>query len=100
MGSNHRSTDRMLELKAEFRTGCELVDSRCWLCGFFIDYSIPPQESWKDDAFQLDHYFPVSTHPHLQEDPGNFRPAHASCNRARGNGAPMPALGILSEQWL
>ncbi|OOB90771.1 hypothetical protein B0T42_10020 [Rathayibacter sp. VKM Ac-2630] len=89
----------MLELKAEFRSACEEEDARCWMCGLEIDYSIPPELSWKDPAFQLDHFFPVSKYPELQEDPGNFRASHARCNRDRGDGPPRPPLGVLSESF-
>lgn len=54
----------------------------CWLCGQRIDYSARP---FTDDAFEADHVFPVSTHPHLALDPGNLRASHMRCNRARGN---------------
>ena len=75
---------------------CEAMDARCWLCGAPIDYLLRDA----DDAFELDHYYPVSTHPQLCEDPGNFRPSHRSCNRARGNRPPRASLGTTSREWL
>lgn len=70
----------------------------CHLCGQPIDYTLP----WDDQmAYQPDHYYPVSTHPHLAEDPGNYRSSHARCNKARGD-TPMTAilgLGITANDW-
>lgn len=82
-------------LRKAFREACEAEDRPCWIDGMAIAYGIPDQ----DDSFQLDHYFPVSTHPELQEDPANFRASHARCNRQRGDRAPIPALGSLSRSW-
>ncbi|MFS0086436.1 HNH endonuclease, partial [Corynebacterium striatum] len=47
----------------------------------------------------LDHYYPRSTHPELTDDPANFRAAHSNCNRSRGKGTAVYALGQQSEQW-
>lgn len=56
---------------------------------------------WGNDGrFQEDHFWPVSTHPHLQEDPENKRRSHAGGNRGRGNGAPIVDLGIPSREWV
>jgi HNH endonuclease len=82
-------------LRVAFRAECEAEDRPCWMCGQPIAYGIPDQ----DDSFQLDHYFTVSAHPELQEDPANFRASHARCNRQRGDGAPAPTLGSLSRSW-
>lgn len=72
----------------------------CWICGQPIDYEAAPDDYSNDDRFELDHYYPVSTHPHLQEDPANFRPAHAGCNRTRGNSSNISSLaGTLSRDW-
>ncbi|MEV0947239.1 hypothetical protein [Rhodococcus sp. NPDC049939] len=51
------------------------------------------------DCFELDHFYPVSTHPHLIDDEAGFRPSHKACNAATGNAAVSPMLGSLSEQW-
>ncbi|MEV4735545.1 MULTISPECIES: hypothetical protein [unclassified Microbacterium] len=88
---------RFRRLKGEFRTECERDDEPCWLCGQRIDYTVPDWST--DDSFSLDHYFPVSTHPHLQTDPAGFRAAHTDCNRRRSNRAPHPGLGRVSRSW-
>jgi 5-methylcytosine-specific restriction endonuclease McrA len=71
-------------LRTEFRLLCQAQDARCWLCGGAIDYLL--RDGY--DAFELDHYFPVSTHRQYEEDPANFRPSHRSCNRSRGTARP------------
>lgn len=89
------------ELRAEFRAQCVEEDAPCWLCGQRnIDYPAPFDDYSNDDRFQLDHYWPVSTHPELQADPANFRASHAGCNRERGNKPPRPGLGIPSQVWV
>lgn len=45
----------------------------CWICG-------------KDGATTVDHIVPVSLDPARCLDRSNVRPAHLSCNSARGNG--------------
>lgn len=93
------NTRRMHKLRDEYKPECAAEDLPCWLCGLPIDYEAPFDDYANDDRFQLDHFYPVSTHPELQEDPTNFRPSHAGCNRDRGNGAPTLGLGILSQQF-
>lgn len=73
-----------------------LARGNCWLCGQPIDYTLPHDD---DNAFTVEHIHPRSTHPHLVDDPGNCVPAHARCNKARGNKAYAPSLGSLSEDW-
>lgn len=92
-----RSTQR---LRQEFRATCAAANEPCWICGTAIDYAAPFNEWRNPDRFQLDHFYPVSTHPHLQEDPTNFRASHAGCNEARGNGTVTAGLGTLSRQWV
>lgn len=50
------------------------------------------------DSFELDHYQPVSTHPHLVYDPTNARPSHKKCNRARG-ATPISQGEWVSANW-
>ena len=69
----------------------------CWLCGQRIDYDADPGTT--ESSHELDHYYPVSTHPELQEDPANFRHAHRACNQQRGNKAPRAGLGTLAAAW-
>jgi 5-methylcytosine-specific restriction endonuclease McrA len=69
----------------------------CCRCSQPIDYSLTYPDP---DSFSVDHFpFPLSTHPHLAEDPANLRAAHLSCNQSAGAGAWVPDLGQPSEQW-
>lgn len=94
----NRGTRNMRTLKKTFRTDCEQAGEPCWLCGQPIDYTAPPEHP---DAHELDHLYPVSTHPELAEDPAGFRASHSSCNRSRGNAQPddLLALGAQSRAW-
>jgi hypothetical protein len=69
----------------------------CWICKKRIDYTVGPGTT--DSSHELDHYYPVSLYPDLQEDPANFRHAHRKCNRERGNGQPNADLGQLVPEW-
>gem|GEM_PF-4732906 len=70
----------------------------CWLCC----RPVLPGQRW-----DVDHAVPLSVAPELAYWPGNWRVAHASCNRSRGNRAPdqhRPAgnlvdPGTLSPRW-
>lgn len=85
------------KLRATFRAASAAEDAPCWMDGQPIAYD--EADGTTDDAFELDHYYPVSTHPHLEMDPANFRPSHRSCNRSRGNGTPQPPVDNLSRAW-
>ena len=98
-----RSTRRYRMLRANFRAACAAfvnpdgsIGAHCWLCGKPIDYALP---AGHPQAFNLDHAYPVSTHPELAEDPANFRPSDADCNLRRGDRAPFIELGTPSEDW-
>ena len=66
----------------------------CWLCSSPIDYSL----AWPHPySFTVDHVAPLSTHPHLAEDPSNLASAHLHCNAQRG--AKAVGLGQTSRQW-
>lgn len=93
---HHRSTRAYQKLRAWFRAECEASGAVCWLCNLPIDYAAGQYE---EDAFELDHFYPVSTHPEMVEDPENARPSHRRCNQVRGNGAPRPGLGATSVDW-
>lgn len=68
-------------LKDSFRKRCQELDARCWICDQAINY----QANWREPtSFEADHVQPVTTHPHLALLMSNLRPAHQSCNRARG----------------
>lgn len=92
-----RSSRRMRKLTEEFKAECREADAVCWLCLQLIDYDADP--TIDDYAFQLDHYFPWSTHKELREDPENFRASHRLCNITRGNELPRPGLGTTSRDW-
>lgn len=69
----------------------------CCRCGQTIDLTL----TWPDPAsFSVDHYpHPLSTHPHLAEDPSNLRAAHLKCNQSAGDqGAGVGAV-TTSESW-
>ena len=69
----------------------------CCRCSQPIDYTL----AWPHpDSFSVDHYpHPLSTHPHLAEDPGNVAAAHLRCNLGAGNREPKPDLGQVAGQW-
>lgn len=69
----------------------------CWICHKRIDYSCPPGTS--DMSHELDHFYPVSIYPELQEDPANFKHSHRICNLKRGNGQPKIGLGDVIARW-
>lgn len=82
--------------RTRFLAQCKADDAECHLCGQPIDYTA---EQGHPDAFELDHFYPVSERPDLIEDPANFRPSHGACNRRRGNRAAVYALGNTSRTW-
>lgn len=86
--------------RAEFRDKCRDNNRPCWICGQPIDYDARHDDYANDSRFQLDHRYPVSTHPEIQEDPANWEPSHAGCNRERSNRPPRPNLGTLSQAWV
>ena len=77
-----RSTRNFKKLRAQFRAQCESRKEPCFLCGQEIDYTI---QFPAHDAWTLEHFYPVSTHPELAEDPAGFRAAHFKCNLQRSN---------------
>ena len=86
-------------LRALVRASDEAAQLVCWLDGQTIDYTLTTgPECWEPD-----HYYPVSTHPHLQFDRANLKPSHQKCNRARGNTSPThlaaKSLGLFSREW-
>lgn len=100
MAGTRTNTRRQHKQRHEYRAECEATNAPCWLCGLPIDYTAAWDDWTNDDRFQEDHFWPVSTHPHLQDDPTNKRPSHAGCNRDRGNGAPVVDLGPPSREWV
>lgn len=96
-----RKTSRQfIKDRAAFRAKCAEENAACWICGMsHIDYTAAYNDYENGDRFELDHFYPVSTHPELQHDPSNFRPSAHDCNNERSNGAPRPGLGIPSQAW-
>lgn len=88
-------------LRASFRRECEQADAPCWICRQPIDYSITNgyAEKLNTEAWEPDHLYPRSTHPHLMMDRANLRASHLGCNRSRGNKMLDDDLGTPSRQW-
>lgn len=79
-----RSTRRFKKLAANQRAKRE----GCCYCLQPIDYTLPHNHSL---AFTVAHWLPVSTHPHLAEDPTNIRgSAHRGCNSTAGASVDQP----------
>lgn len=68
----------------------------CCRCGQPIDYNLDYPD---DGSFSVDHLKPLSTHPHLAEDPDNLDAAHLRCNKNAGNRGDRPGLGRPSREW-
>ncbi len=100
MADQRKTTRQFVIDRAAFRAECAETNAPCWLCGqHHIDYDAPHDDYSNGDRFELDHFYPVSTHPELQHDPANFRASAHDCNNARGNEPPRPGLGIPSQEW-
>jgi len=87
-----RATRRFIKLAAEVRA----KRRPCCLCGQPIDYTL---DRGHPQSFTVEHIQPISTHPHLAEDPSNMDAAHRSCNSSRGNGPRKTDLGVTSRDW-
>jgi len=68
----------------------------CALCGQPIDYTLASDDP---DAFTVDHRIPRSARPDLAWDPGNLQPAHARCNKRRGDRENRPEIGATTVRW-
>lgn len=88
-----RNGRRWIRLKAEVKAR----RGPCCRCGQTIDYTL----AWPDPrSFSVDHYpHPLSTHPHLAEDPRNLAGAHLDCNQSAGAKGQRPSIGATSEIW-
>lgn len=77
----------------------------CCRCGQPIDYGLPYRDpdtgTVNPDSKSVDHYpHPLSTHPHLAEDPANLAAAHLRCNTSAGTSTDDTTdLGTPSEEW-
>lgn len=82
---------------ARLKKNLRMARRPCCRCAQAIDYTL----QWPDpNSFSVDHYpHPLSTHPHLAEDPGNLDAAHLKCNQSAGDREPKPALGNAVGQW-
>ncbi|WP_084252693.1 HNH endonuclease [Devriesea agamarum] len=94
--SSDLGSRRYRKLRAEFFARCKAEDAPCWMCGQGIDYRLGARDP---EAFELDHYYPRSTHPELTLDPGNFRASHKRCNVSRGNRMFVNEVGETSREW-
>ena len=91
-----RGTKRWQKLRVNLYERDRRAGAPCWICGQPIDYRAP---SGTPDAWEPDHVLPVASRPDLAFDPGNIRPSHCSCNRARGKKANCNDLGTPSRAW-
>ncbi|MGW0035731.1 HNH endonuclease [Gordonia sp. NPDC003376] len=83
--------------RARFRALCAKAGVPCHLCGREIDYSLI--DGRDAEAFECDHFYPVSKRPELAYDAANFRASHMACNRSRGDAEVRQTLGVPSEDW-
>ena len=99
-----RKTAKYRGLADKFRSSCAGAGkgrgAKCWLCGNDISYVLKfPHPA----SFSVDHSIPAEERPDLFYDTGLWRPAHFSCNSARGGqGEDLfgpGALGDPSEVW-
>lgn len=103
MSEKRRATRKMRALTVEFFEDGKRLDgvgdpaADCWICKKRIDYNAAPGTT--EQSHELDHYYPVSLYPELQEDPAGFRHSHRKCNGERGNGQPKADLGELVPDW-
>lgn len=97
MSRHHLSTRRMKETRRAFKAECREANAPCWLCG---QADVDFETQGEDDSFELDHFYPVSTHPQFADDPANYKCSHRLCNIQRGNKSPDAGLGTTSEEWL
>lgn len=97
MSNGSIDTRAYRKLKTVFRAECAAADAPCWLCRMPIDYDL----EWPDnDAFELDHLYPRSTHPEHTLDPANFRASHKRCNGSRQNKMPAGRIGTFTRRWI
>lgn len=76
----------------------------CIRCGQPVNYALPyidPTTGRPDPhAKSVDHFpHPLSTHPHLAEDPANCRAAHLGCNWSAGASGEQRGVAETSEDW-
>lgn len=69
----------------------------CWLCNQAVDMTNPDPHD--DGAYEVDHVYPVSTHPELADDPDNLRDSHRGCNNERSTNMEAVNVGWNSMDW-
>lgn len=68
----------------------------CHLCQQPIDYTLTKEDP---EHFQLDHVKSRKRFPHLEHEPSNWAPSHASCNKRKSDNDADAGLGTTSENW-
>ena len=96
MGSDPRCTRKWRKLRDQLYRRDRAANAPCWICGQQIDYRA---EAGTPDAWEPDHVMPVAHHPEAALDPGNVRPSHCSCNRARGSAGAAGLIGKTTRDW-
>lgn len=96
MSQHHRYGSAFKARRKIFKEECRQANTPCWLCGHAdVDFDTVGE----DDSFELDHFYPTSTHAQFIADPANFRCSHRLCNMRRSNKAPSAGLGSTSQEW-
>lgn len=86
MPGDPRSTAAYQQARREFLRQARALSLPCAICGLPIDYSIKWDRRNPDPRYPtVDHVEPVSKGGRVVNF-DNFRPAHLSCNSARGAG--------------
>ena len=97
-----RGGKRWLVVRRQAYERDRAANAGCWICEEegrdpTIDYSLG--YSTCPDAYEADHYVPVSDHPELEYDLANLRASHQRCNRRRNDRAGINLLGNRSRDW-
>lgn len=82
--------------RAQKRREWKRSKRRCARCGDAIDYDLPKTDPMH---FQLDHIKSRKVFPELENDPLNWQPMHARCNKQKHTSPEGPALGETTETW-
>ena len=67
-------------------------------CGQHIDYDAPPEDP---NSFNAGHIRSWRNNPALREDPANYQPEHAGCNKSAGvdDTGTTYTGGMQTEEW-
>lgn len=99
----NKRDSRYRAAQQKFKRYAATANLPCNICGHPIDYAIPHNDEYgsvNNEAFELDHLYPVATHKELELDPANFRATHAGCNRAKGNNRQTPKTNPNTRAWV